>query len=153
MIIQYIEIKINYMATRDRVSQINCIVFKPEGISYKFLILKRAPDHGGFWQPITGGVHEGEEQISAVKRELMEETGIIEHRQIINLKYTFSFTLPRYGSLTENVYAVEVKPGVEVVLSDEHTEYRWLDFEESITLIKYDSNKEGFRKLWKILNS
>lgn len=140
------------MVIRNRVSQINCIVFKPEGDSYKFLILKRAEDRGGFWQPITGGVQEGEDQISALKRELMEETGIIEHRQIINLKYTFSFTLPRFGNLTENVYAVEVKPGIEVVLSEEHTEYRWLTFEESLSLIKYDSNKEGFRKLWKILN-
>lgn len=140
------------MITKDRISQINCIVFKPEGTSYKFLILKRAKDHGGFWQPITGGVREGEDQISALKRELWEETGIIEHRQIINLKYTFSFTLPRYGNLTENVYAVEVKPEVEVVLSEEHTEYRWLTFEESLVLIKYDSNKEGFRKIWKMLN-
>lgn len=142
------------MATKDRVSQINCIVFKPEGDSYKFLILKRAEDRGGFWQPITGGVHEGEDQISALKRELMEETGIIGYRQIINLKYSFTFSLPHLclGDLTENVYAVEVKPEIEIILSHEHTEYRWLTFEESLALIKYDSNKEGIRKLWKMLN-
>lgn len=140
------------MATKDRVSQINCIVFRPEENSYKFLILKRSEDRGGFWQPITGGVKEGEDQIGALKRELMEEIGVIEYRQIINLKYSFSFSLPRYGNLTENVYAVEVHPNIEIVLSHEHTEYRWLDFEESLAWIKYDSNKEGFRKLWKILN-
>lgn len=73
------------MATRDRVSQINCIVFKPEEIGYKFLVMKRSEDRGGFWQPITGGVKEGENQIAALKRELQEETGITEYRQIINL--------------------------------------------------------------------
>lgn len=140
------------MAIQDRISQINCIVFKPEGNGYKFLILKRAEDRGGFWQPITGGVREGEEQISALKRELTEETGVTEYRQIINLRYSFSFCLPHLGELVENVYAVEVKPETEIVLSHEHTEYRWLDFEESLALIKYDSNKEGFRRLWKMLN-
>lgn len=140
------------MIVRDRVSQINCIVFKSEGNGYKFLVLKRAEDHGGFWQSITGGVKEGEGQIEALKRELQEETGIIEYRQIINLKYSFSFCLPQLGQLTENVYAVEVRPETEIILSHEHTEFRWLSFEESLTLIKYDSNKEGLRKLWKILN-
>jgi 8-oxo-dGTP pyrophosphatase MutT (NUDIX family) len=139
------------MITRDRISQINCIVFKPEGGSYKFLILKRAEDRGGFWQPITGGVKEGEEQISAVKRELMEETGVTKYRQLINLKYSFCFSLPHLGNLTENVYAVEVHPETEIVLSHEHTEYRWLDFEESLVLIKYESNKEGLRRLRKVL--
>lgn len=140
------------MPADNRVSQINCIVFKPERSGYKFLVLKRREDRGGFWQSVTGGVQEGEDQISALKRELREETGISEFRQIINLKYSFSFCLPRLGNLTENVYAIEIKPEVEVVLSAEHTEYRWLDFEEALGLLKYDTNKEGFRKLWKILN-
>lgn len=140
------------METRDRVSQINCIVFKPEGSGYRFLVLKRTQEGGGFWQPITGGVKEGEDQLTALKRELMEETGVVQYRQIINLKYSFSFSLPRYGQLTENVYAMEVKPDVEIIISDEHDEYRWAKFEEALALIKYDSNKEGFRRIWKMLN-
>jgi len=55
------------MSDKNRVYQINCIVFKPEGSSYKFLILKRAEDGGEFWQSITGGVKEWENQISALK--------------------------------------------------------------------------------------
>lgn len=140
------------MATIDHVSQINCIVFKPEGAGYKFLVLKRREDRGGFWQSVTGGVKIGENEISALKRELKEETGIGEYGKIINLKYSFSFCLPHLGELTENVYAVEVKPDIEIILSPEHTEYRWLDFEEALGLLKYETNKEGFRKIWKMLN-
>lgn len=140
------------MSAMDRVSQINCIVFKPEGTGYKFLVLKRAEGRGGFWQAVTGGVKEGENEIRALKRELKEETGIGEYRQIINLKYSYSFCLPHLGELTENVYAVEVKPNTEIILSHEHTEYRWVEFEEALSLLKYDANKEGFRKIWKILN-
>lgn len=139
------------MAAKDRVSQINCIVFKPERNDYKFLVLKRSEAGGGFWQSITGGVEEGESEISALKRELKKETGIGEYQKIINLKYSFSFCLPRLGNPAENIYAVEVKPETEIVLSHEYVEYRWLSFEESLGLLKYDANKEGFRKIWKIL--
>lgn len=139
------------MAAIDRVSQINCIVFKPEGTSYKFLVLKRKEARGGFWQSITGGVEEGENDISALKRELKEETGISEYRKLINLKYFYSFCLPHLGELTENVYAVEVTPDTEIILSREHAEYRWVTFEEALGMIKYETNKEGFRKVWKIL--
>lgn len=140
------------MPSIDRVSQINCIVFKPEGIDYKFLVLKRREDKGGFWQSVTGGVKEGENEIIALKRELKEETGISEYRKLINLRYSYSFSLPHLGELMENVYAVEVSPHIEIILSPEHTEYRWVDFEEALSLIKYETNKEGFRKIWKMLN-
>lgn len=141
------------METKDRISQINCIVFKPvEGGGYKFLVMKTREDKGSFWQSVTGGAKEGEQEIFALKRELKEETGIEEFRQIINLRYSYSFFLPRYGNLIENVYAVEAFPDTDIILSDEHTEYRWLDFEESLALIKHESNKEGLRRLWKILN-
>jgi len=78
---------------------------------------------------------------------LKEETGIGEYRRIINLKYSFSFCLPHLGELTENVYAVEVKPEAEIALSREHTEYRWTTFEEAMSLLKYETNKEGIRKI------
>jgi len=139
------------MSDRDRVSQINCIVFKPAGVGYKFLVLKRAEAGGGFWQSISGGVKAGENEISALKRELKEETGVDEYCKLINLKYSYSFCLPHLGELTENVYAVEVKPDAEIVLSHEHTEYRWVAYEEALDLIKYETNKEGFRKVWKML--
>lgn len=139
------------MSAKDRVSQINCIVFKKEDGEYKFLVLKRREDRGDFWQSVTGGVEEGENQIAALKRELKEETGIGEYQKIINLKYSFSFSLPHLGELVENVYAVEVSPETEIFLSPEHIEYRWVFFEEALSLLKYEANKEGFRKIWKIL--
>ncbi len=141
------------MATKDRVSQINCIIFKKENNNYKFLLLKRREDRGGFWQAITGGVKAGEINTEAVKRELKEETGIVDYTRLINLNYFFSFNLPQYGDLTENCYAVEVSPETEIIMSAEHTEYKWLFFDGAINLLKYEDNKEAFRRLWKILEN
>lgn len=140
------------MATKDRISQINCIVFKKENNHYKFLLLKRRKDRGGFWQGITGGVKQGEKDIKALKRELLEETGISKYKRIINLNYSFSFNLPQFGNLTENCYGVEVQNKTEIIMSPEHTEYRWLTLNKAISLLKYEANKEAFRKLGKALD-
>lgn len=139
------------MATKDRISQINCIVFKKENNEHKFLLFKRREDRGGFWQAITGGVKQGEQDIEAVKRELQEETGIAGYIRLINLNYFFSFNLPKYGDLTENCYAVEISPETEIIMSVEHTEYKWLSLSEVIKLLKYEANKEAFRRLYGIL--
>lgn len=139
------------MATKDRTSQINCIVFKKESNEYKFLLLKRREDRGGFWQAITGGVKQGEQDIEAVIRELQEETGIINYKRLLNLNYFFSFNLPQFGDLVENCYAVEISLETEIIMSAEHTEYKWLGLNEIIDLLKYEANKEAFRRLWKIL--
>jgi 8-oxo-dGTP pyrophosphatase MutT (NUDIX family) len=42
----------------------------------EYLLLKRLPEKNGFWQPITGGVEEGETQEEALLREVIEETGV-----------------------------------------------------------------------------
>ena len=41
-------------------------------------MLKRILEKGGFWQPITGNVREGETFKEAAMREIGEETGISE---------------------------------------------------------------------------
>ena len=40
------------------------------------LLLRRCADHGGFWHPVSGGVEAGETPEQAVRREVLEETGL-----------------------------------------------------------------------------
>ncbi len=138
------------MADLNRTSQANCIVFKEDNDGYKFLVLKRREDRGGFWQAITGGVRPGEEISAGAKRELREETGIENFKRFIDLDYSFTFDFPHIGEITENCFAAEVSPETEIVMSDEHTEYKWLALDEAIGLLKYESNKEAFRRLGKL---
>lgn len=59
--------------------------------SFKVLILKRIPEKSGYWQPVCGGVENGEKQTDAVIREVFEETGINNIRSIIDLDSRFLF--------------------------------------------------------------
>ena len=131
-----------------RVAQVEVIVFKIVNGQLLFLLLKRNPRRGGFWQPVTGEVHDEEDLADAAKRELLEETQIDKYLQFVDDVHYFEFDSEGYGRLKEYVFGVEVVQDVEVVISSEHTEMKWCTFEESLELLKYDSNKEAFKKLY-----
>lgn len=60
-----------------RTAQLFCIVFRKKGEDYEFLLLRRIPQKGGFWQPVSGGLEESDaSKLEAAYRELKEEAGI-----------------------------------------------------------------------------
>ena len=143
---------------KDRIYEVNCIVFKRVGDSSKdvrFLLLKRIPKKGGFWQPVTGRVHQDEVRIKAIKREIREETGIKvkEIKGIINTNYSFQYRDNDGDKVREYVYGVEIIPKQEITISKEHTKFKWVTLREALKLLKYESNKKGFRVLFKMIKN
>lgn len=136
-----------------RTTQVEIIIFKIVNNEIIFLLLKRNPQRGGFWQPVTGGVESGEDLLQAVNRELKEETGITEYVRIIEDVYYFEFTTKEYGVLKEHVFAVEIDLNTDIFISPEHTESRWCALEQALQLLKYDSNKVAFKKIHAFLIS
>lgn len=116
-------------------------------------MLKRNQEKGGFWQPITGGVEDGESLAQAVNRELWEETGISKYVRVINDVYYFEFNTTEYGKLKEYVFGIEVAPDIEAKISSEHTEMKWCTLEESLALLKYEDNKSALKKLNSLLRA
>lgn len=136
----------------NRIAQVEAIVFKIVNNEVLFLLLKRNERKGGFWQPITGGVNEGEDLILAVKRELFEETGIEKCLRTISDVHYFEFDTKEYGILKEYVYAIEVTHDTNIKISSEHTDMKWCNLDDSLALLKYEDNKTSFKKLFKFLN-
>ena len=133
-------------------NQVEAIVFRqlPTG-ELSFLMLKRAPERGGFWQPVTGNVKVGETFETAAMREVQEELGITSVIQLIDTEYSYEFTDNNLDQF-ERIFGVEVSIDQEIRLSDEHTEYRWASKDEALKVyLKYPGNKEGLRRLHKIV--
>ncbi|MBU4332254.1 NUDIX domain-containing protein [Patescibacteria group bacterium] len=130
--------------------QIEIYFFKkaPEG-KILFLLAKRTPKRGGFWQPLTGGVEQGETLEQTITRESEEEFGITKINKVINTGYSFEFDYE--GHHSEDVFGAEVEFGIEIILSDEHSEFKWLEKDEVFKLLIWPGNIEGFKKLCKIL--
>ena len=110
----------------------------------------------GYWQGIAGGGEDGETPSESAKREAFEEAGILREFPYIQLDSVSSLPVEDVvGEFLwgEDVYVIkEFSFGVQVPtknisLSKEHSNYKWLCFEEAVTLLKWDSNKTA---LWEL---
>lgn len=126
--------------------EVEAIIFRRNDKGIECLLLKRLPQKNGFWQPVTGGVEEGETLEEALRREIMEETGVRNIVAVIEGLYYFEFSDPNLNQ--EYVYGVEVSPSEEIMLNgEEHSEYKWCGFQEALQLLSWKENKEALRKL------
>ncbi len=98
----------------------------------KFLIVKRSKNDSflpGFWEIPGGKLEHGESPESGLYRELLEETGL----KVKPISALSSWT---YGNVDKTQfiqidYLCEIEQDAQVILSEEHEEYRWVDFEEA----------------------
>lgn len=129
-------------------NQVEVILFKKKkDNAILFLVLKRNPQKGNFWQPITGNVKPHESFEQAALREMEEETGIKKYLEFINTGYSFDF-FDDNRNQHEKVFGIHVHMAAEVVLSPEHTEFQWASKEDALNrYLKYQGNKDGLKKL------
>ncbi len=140
--------------------QVQAILYRLNKKSYEFLVLKRVPEKKGFWQPITGGKKEGERIKDALYREINEEAGIKEE-EILNSKEVHSFNWSANDrdkpetkiNFKEYAFGVEVNSKSRISLSKEHEEYKWMPYEEALSLIYHETNKESLRRLNNLLTN
>ena len=138
--------------------QVEAILFRKNKGEIEYLILKRKRERGGFWQPITGGLEGGETLMEALRREIKEETGIINYIRIIENVHYFDFSDHslfesfKTDIFSEYVFGVEVSFNEELVLDEkEHGEYRWCTFKEALRMLKWENNKKALQKLNQLL--
>lgn len=123
------------------------IIFKRENNVIKYLLLKRTKGDGGFWQPMTGTLNDGESLEECLIREMEEETGIKEYAQIIKNVDKFEWIKPEKGTMIEYVFGIEVDKDVEVKISDEHDAYIWCSFDEALKKLEKINNRNSFTTL------
>jgi dihydroneopterin triphosphate diphosphatase len=126
--------------------QVDVILFYAEKNKIKYLLFKRLKKRGGFWQPITGGVEEGETILYAARREVMEESGYLKVKNMYDLNYSFKFNI-KEKVITEHVFAFQVYDQNAVFSQDEHSEIKWVTYYEALNMLKWDTNKESFKKI------
>lgn len=109
-----------------------------------------------WWQAISGGGEEGEVVIESAKREAWEEAGISKDSLYIKLDTINSIPAEVFADSiywSKNIYVIpENCYGVEIIdkqlkLSHEHTEYKWMNYDDAISYLKWDGNKVA---LWEL---
>ncbi|CAC12473.1 hypothetical protein [Thermoplasma acidophilum] len=116
----------------------------------EFLILHRNPEHGGFWQNITGNVEPEEDLHEALMREIGEEIGIKQECIDRVSDEIMAFRFWAHGmDFIEHVYAVKIDGSCSVDISrnvdHEHDEYRWMNLEEALSMVRWYTNADAIR--------
>jgi 8-oxo-dGTP pyrophosphatase MutT (NUDIX family) len=112
----------------------------------EYLVLKYSAGH---WDFAKGKMEDNETKEQAALRELLEETGLTttidEH-----FEETFSYIFNDYdgekAEKTVSFFLGQVPSSAAVTLSDEHSDYRWLSYEDARNLLTYDNAKDVLDK-------
>ncbi len=124
--------------------------------SFRVLILKRTPERSGYWQPVSGGIENGEEPAIAVVREVFEETGITGIRNIIDLDYTFAYRETKDDvlmNMRDICFAVEVDNIPDIQLSSEHEQFRWCSYTKAKEHLAWEHNLIALQKLINVISN
>jgi|GEM_PF-1064352 len=112
--------------------------------SNRYLLVKRCPEDGGYWQTVTGGVEPNENLLYAVRREVQEETGLTDLSIDENPIHYFTWQ-KNDNDLIEIAYLCHTTQDT-VHLSIEHTEFTWADKQEAEAIVEKPNNKVVIQK-------
>ena len=125
-------------------SLIEVHIFRKIGNDLEFLLLKRASNekYPDLWQMVTGSI-ENEDAHQTALREINEETGLtpIQFWVVPNIN---SFYSPERDVIVMiPVFAVLVNGKQKVIISDEHSEFKWVKKEEAIKLLAWPGQRNS----------
>ena len=124
----------------------------PVAADGRVLLLKRAPERGGFWQPVTGRMDPGETPRETARRELREETGADVAVEPLGYRHGFAIDHVVMGrapgpvrGCDEEAFVARLPAGFSPVLSAEHTEAAFHPAEVAATIPRFAGLRRAIR--------
>src|SRR5215216_5467871 len=132
---------------------VQVVIFAETDRGIEYLLLRRMTSRGGFWQPVTGSLEEGETHAQAAVREVREETGI-DHREdeLIDLGLTNVFEIakewrvkyaPAVTHNEEICFALKVEKCDVQIDTLEHEACTWADYDTALGMLYWESNRKA----------
>jgi len=116
------------------------ILFRKEDSKILFLLLHYPSGH---WDFIKGKMEEGESTHETAIRETKEETGITDITFLENFEEWIKYDFQYQGELVRKkvVFFLAETKTKEVMISNEHLDYTWMDYNTSMEKTTFDNAK------------
>ena len=129
-----------------KVRVVDCYIYRYTLDGIRFLLMKRNLNkiYEHLWQGVAGKIEKGETSSEAAIRELKEETGL----SPLNI-FVADHVSKFYETHGDRINLVPVF-GIEVdsenvILSEEHISYKWVDIDEAIETLVWNGQKKGIQ--------
>lgn len=132
---------------------VEVFIYRKVKDEFEFLLLKRSKDEvfPDIWSVAGGKIVGNEKTFEAAKREMTEETGLKpKHFYIVDTVNTF-YEVNSDAIHIVPVFLAEAVEG-EVILSEEHSEYKWMKYDEAYDKIFWSGWKENIKLIKKLLH-
>jgi dATP pyrophosphohydrolase len=100
----------------------------------------------GSWTPVMGGVEAGETAVQTARRELQEETGIVDAR-LATAGILDVFYDPIRDRAVHVPFFVAYAESETVAIDEAHDAFRWLTFAEAAELYTFGSHRNALPEL------
>ena len=116
------------------------ILFRKEDSKILFLLLHYPSGH---WDFVKGKMEEGESTHETAIREAKEETGITDITFLENFEEWIKYDFQYRGELVHKkvVFFLAETKTKEVMISHEHLDYTWMDYNTSMEKTTFDNAK------------
>jgi dATP pyrophosphohydrolase len=129
---------------------VDCHVFRRRpgagdgGSTEEWLVLRRSPGFmGDTWQMVSGTIEGAEKAYQCAQRELFEETGL-RPLHFYQASYVNRFYLAATDEIVLSpVFAAEVAPDAGVRLSEEHTDFEWVGWQEAMRRFPWPGQRKA----------
>ncbi|MDR0966585.1 MAG: lipoyl(octanoyl) transferase LipB [Myxococcales bacterium] len=121
---------------------VSVTVLRRAADDFEVLLLKRHPNRGDYWQPITGSIERGESPSACAVRELREESGQSGHVWNLGYAHAFLFGEPKPSRLPrvfqETAFWTLVRGDAPIQIDDrEHCEHAWMPWKQALDLVPH----------------
>ena len=116
----------------------------PQG---KLYLLLNYPS--GHWDFVKGNIEKGETFKQTVLREMREETGIVDITFVEGFEDKVEYHYQRDGQVIHKdvVFFVSNTKTDQVILSHEHRDYIWLNYNDALAKLTYKTAQNLFKKI------
>ena len=138
---------------------IGAVIFRKSESGEKEFLLLHYPS--GHWDFPKGHVEKNEIEEQTLRREVAEETGISELDIIAGFRDYIRYFYQANGDEREErikngnglnvfkkvVYYIAETKEISIIISNEHIDFEWLNYEKGIARITFENGKNIFRKV------